>query len=129
MWREYGNLLTDAGDVGGDNQISPSFSRRFVCVEKPQAIVTVYTHLVRSKQDIENGEWDVEEQIEYLVGEDPDCPADTEIWSSYDYDRGSINGQVLWNKEAAKDDASRRIRLWTPDTVMWDGEPFYDHEG
>jgi hypothetical protein len=123
MWREDGNLLTDAGDVGGDDQVSPAFSRRFLCVENPQAIVTVHTYVVRSKQNIENNEWDVEEQIEYLVGEDPDCPADTEIWSSYDYDRGSINGQVLYSEAEAYNDALRRIRRWTPDTITWDGEP------
>jgi hypothetical protein len=124
-WIEKGVLNEDAGDVGGDDQIGPAFARRFVNPDLPGRLVTVCTYVVRDDMDIRNGEWDVEEQIEYLICADMSDPGGTETWSEYSYERGTLDGRVRHSFEAAQADAREHIgRISPSDFYGWDGKEF-----
>jgi hypothetical protein len=75
-----GGVLS-AGDVGGDAQVSESFSVRFHRRDRPDAMVT---YCYYAAVDLDHpATVSVQRQTEYRVCIDPNDPGATEVWSTY----------------------------------------------
>lgn len=73
--------MLPGGNVGGDRQVSESFSVRFHHRDDPGVLVT-YSY--SAAVDEENpAEIMVERETEFMVCTDPDDPGGTEVWSAY----------------------------------------------
>jgi hypothetical protein len=80
---QRGGAVLPGGDVGGDTQISESFSVRFWHRDRPGAMVTYCYYAAANLHD--PAAISVDCQTEYLVCADPDDPGGTEVWSAYRY--------------------------------------------
>jgi len=106
-WKEIGTLIADAGDIGGDPQSGPSYSRRFQ-LEREDGLfanITTYAYATTEHREVdddgfETGEVSYEEdpdyilyntyygftdQVEYLICTDPEDLGGTEVNSDYTY--------------------------------------------
>jgi hypothetical protein len=78
---QRGGGVLPGGDVGGDVQVSESFSVRFHHRDRPEVMVT-YCYYATVEPDVP-AKIVVERQTEYLVCTDPNDPGGSEIWSAY----------------------------------------------
>jgi hypothetical protein len=83
VWDQRGGGVLPGGDVGGDTQISESFSVRFHHRGRPGAMVTDCYYAAANLHD--PAAISVDYQTEYLVCADPNDPGATEVWSAYCY--------------------------------------------
>ncbi len=81
---QRGGGVLPGGDVGGDAQVSESFSVRFHHRDRPGALVT-YCYYAADVDLEDLTTIYVERQTEYLVCTDPDDPGGTEVWSDSRY--------------------------------------------
>ena len=131
-WREDPlGIMEDAGDVGGDVQAGPAFSRRFVYgpVAGRYLVMTEYTYASDWRQVGDEREdettYAADEQTELLICTDLDDPGGTELDTRYEYGEGSMLGYETI--EEATEEARRmigRFGLWileghdpTPDLI------------
>jgi hypothetical protein len=125
-WRPDIDGVGSNGDCGGDIQRGDSYSVRFSRPDVPTARVTITFYAVEYDQC--PGEFTVQRQVEWLVGEDPENLGDTEIWERTDYD--DISDEVMDTREDAEAQARRlaEAAAESGDDISWDGEPWTDGE-
>lgn len=132
MWREHDSGVGPGGDCGGDWQVGESVSKRFVRDDLPGSLVTVSIYpIMHSEGDTcvprncTPGQIELEEQIEWLLCDDPSDPGGTETWSDYTYESplADLDGRSLDlpNVAAAEKAALRLLESWVPGLVSWDG--------
>jgi hypothetical protein len=78
---QRGGGVVPGGDVGGDSQVSESFSVRFHHRDRPGALVT-YCYYAAADPD-DSAAITVERDAEFMVCTDPADPGGTEVWSAY----------------------------------------------
>jgi hypothetical protein len=87
-WISVSDVVEDAGDVGGDRQAGPAWSRKFIrwmpSIGKWGVINDAY-YQAGEDHGGTGGEF-VDRQTEYMIVGDPDQPGDTEEWSDYIYE-------------------------------------------
>ncbi len=100
-------------------------SLRFVHDTEPaQVTVTLYVYdRTERGHDSDGYDFDVEEQVEFLLGTDRDDLTGTEVWSDYTYDHPSIRS---WETEIeAEDYRDHEVRRWmdmgAEHFLTWDG--------
>jgi hypothetical protein len=120
-WRPDGTGIDSMGDCGGDIQRGDSYSVRFSRPDMPTARVTVTFYA--AEYDECPGEFLVQRQVEFLVGEDPANLSDTELWERTDYD--DVTYEVMDTEEEADAEALRLATsaLGSADYINWDGQP------
>lgn len=110
------------GDVGGDNQLSGAWGRRFLRDdttgdgEYAMVTVTFYT-----ESDPNDGDRVLlTRQVEYMLCRDPQDPGGTEVWSDLRYDDIPVGG--------TPDERTAQVacRSFDPAAVTWDGEVLTD---
>jgi hypothetical protein len=77
---QRGGGVLPGGDVGGDTQVSESFSVRFHHRNRPGAMVTYCYYAAVDPHDPMT--ISLQRQTEYLVCTDPTDPGGTEVWSA-----------------------------------------------
>lgn len=90
-WQEdEKGLLEDAGDVGGDAQVGPAYSRRFWAAGTELfELVEVYGYAAR---DGEDAPLVVQLQWGYSICSDRNDPGGTEQWADYLYEDVTVVG-------------------------------------
>jgi hypothetical protein len=78
---QRGGGVLPGGDVGGDSQVSESFSVRFHHRDHRGVLIT-YSYYAAVDPE-HTAAITVERQTEYLVCTDPDDPGGNEVWSAY----------------------------------------------
>jgi hypothetical protein len=138
-WAEWGNLLRDAGDVGGDAQAGTSYGRRFVNAADPHmpAFIDVYGYAAWPDPNNQNPAalgYGVQIQIELLRSATLSDPASSELWADVRYPASAGFGLLAASRYSqlalASREALRQVRLFTPPAALWDGRaPFEREEG
>lgn len=133
-WQEApGGVFSDAGDVGGDWQAGKSYSVRFIRDDNPNAMVTVYTYPIQhdgndgcGDPECRDGWIELEQQVEYLIGSDPEDRGGSETWSDTEHRRLSLTC-MMPTLSAAEGEAWLETSTIAASSVCWNGEPFYGH--
>jgi len=125
-WEQHGEIVRDAGDVGGDEQVGESSSMRFVNPDLPGRVITIYAYPVGVNHLGEDGDQikvtGIQSATEFMICTDVDNPGDTEIWSDYTYVDEVI--RPFAELEAAERTAAGLLALADPKNIDWNGEPF-----
>lgn len=121
--RGPGPGAVNAGDIGGDEQITAAWSVRFTHVTKPGSLLTVAFYGEASDPDAP-ATYRLTRQDEYLTCTDPGDPGGSQDWCEYAFTdvtagRTFTSGDQLGR---AAIDAAREL---TSDSLLWDGEPFF----
>lgn len=113
-WAEVGTLAEDSGSIGGDIQVGPSYSRRFVFgpVEGRYVVITDYVYPTRvdvHEDDSRYGTYGWDDYTEVLMCTDPEQPGDTAVDEHVMYGPGgALCYEQLSNAtEAARQQAER----------------------
>jgi hypothetical protein len=115
---QRGGGVLPGGDVGGDTQVSESFSVRFQHRDRPGALVT-YSYYAAADPD-QPAAISVERQTEYLVCTNPDDPGGTEVWSTYLH---ATLQPRFGDVQAATDAAHHAARQHLVCEESWSGRP------
>lgn len=129
MWRQYGEVAPDEGDIGGDIQAGRAPGKRFINPEKPGAVFDVAAYpIFGNGSDAMAGPGDriyVDLQYHYTLCRDVNSPGDTEEWADVRYESSRMTPtrafESIGDAEAFCDEA---IRQYAPDRITWDGKPF-----
>jgi len=123
---QHGGGVLPGGDVGGDAQLSESFSVRFQRRDHPGALVTFYYYAALDLDDLTTIY--VERQGELLACTDPDDPGSTEVWSDCRYEAVQRGFSSV---EAATAAARRAAEGHLVCDEPWSGRPPWesDEEG
>jgi hypothetical protein len=122
---QRGGGVLPGGDVGGDRQVSESFSVRFHHRDHPGVLVT---YAYYAAVDDENpAEITVERETEFMVCTDPADPGGTEVWSAYRHT--TLSGGFA-SVQAATDAANQAAQAHLVCEERWSGRPPWtqDHE-
>jgi hypothetical protein len=115
---QHGGGVLPGGDVGGDRQVSESFSVRFHHRDLPGVLVT-YCYYAAVDEE-RPAAITVERQTEYLVCTDPADPGGSEVWSSYRHT--TLPGGYA-NLQATTDAASQAAQAHLVCEEPWSGRP------
>jgi hypothetical protein len=118
-----GGGVLAGGDVGGDAQLSESFSVRFHHRDHPGALLTYRYYAALDLDDLTTIY--VERQTELLVCTDPADPGGTEEWSDYRY---AAVQRDLGNVEAATAAAKQAAEAHLACDEAWSGRPPWEPE-
>lgn len=128
LWKDDGQGIVAAGDVGGDVQIGDAYSRRFVHTRLAGRHIEVRAYPAGIADQGDPGEEPtirLEVQTELMVATDPDDPGGTEVWSDLEY--GDLPGafdRTYPSVEAAERAAKALLELLDPVLhFAWDGKP------
>ena len=110
-WISVSDVVEDAGDIGGDVQAGPAWSRKFIRWMPNVGKWAVINDAYYAAYDNPNFDSDkavaIERQIETMIVGDPGQPGDTEEWSDYTYETVSTeplrNDYDAYAKELAAD--------------------------
>ncbi len=115
---QRGGGVLPGGDVGGDAQLSESFSVRFHHRDQPGAMVTYRYYAAVDLDDLTT--ISVERQTELLACTDPADPGSTEQWSDYRY---AAVQRGFGSVEAATAAARRAAEAHLACDEDWSGRP------
>jgi hypothetical protein len=121
-WRSDGTGVHPGGNVGGDRQVTESWSTRYIGEphdefgEKLWPVVTMYAYGVTG-EDFEGPRF-VEIQMELALCRRPNAPGDTEVLSDVLYLRSSSELPSAVVAEAA---AKRFVQGYFATYIPWDG--------
>lgn len=121
QWQEdepLGPVLS--GDLGGDEQVSDSWCRRFTLPAREDGAIPMLTISYYVALENPNAENDkrvlLRRHFEYLLCTDAGDPGGTEVWSEYGYGRAPLPWQ------ATERDARRACdEMEAPTLADWDG--------
>lgn len=128
-WHPDGTGVENAGDVGGDIQVGPAWSVRYVNDAKPRSLITTSVYAVDHNNDDperrgEEYAWQAE--TEFLVCTDPADPGGTELWSDLDYEDGYFGYETLPEAESEARKVAENLNTEQAASAhKWDGEPSY----
>lgn len=81
-WTPDGQGVQWAGQIGGDDQVTDSWSVRYHHADRPGSLINVYFYgTSHSYGSIRSSEYGVTQQIELMVCDDRTDPGSTEQWS------------------------------------------------
>jgi hypothetical protein len=119
----HGDGVIPGGDVGGDYQVTESYSVRYSNPAKPGRLVDVYFY--GEAQDYEGtGPFKVAQQTGYVICRDVSDPGGTEEFADYVYAYPKP-GTTYDTAEEAQEAAQWLALSHVPSQVAWNGEPFY----
>jgi hypothetical protein len=133
-WHPDGKGILPGGDVG-DIQAGDSYSVRFVRDDMPGSLITVKVYAVEPHfvgvpgPQGAGAEYAWQEQVEFMVCEDPADPGGTETWSDVEYEDSDLVYETLAEADrAARSVAEGELRHHAA-TQEWDGKPDYERRG
>jgi hypothetical protein len=121
--QQGGGGVLPGGDVGGDRQVSESFSVRFHHRTRPGVLVT-YSYYAAVDEESPTT-ITVERETEYLVCSDPADPGGSEVWSAYRH--ATLPGGFA-RVQAAADAALRAALAHLVCEEPWAGRPPWSPE-
>ena len=122
QWSESGTRAVEATSFSPE-QVSPSaYVRRFTSREATTGLVLVATYVIRQDIDLENGTWNIEQQVKRIVGTDPADVEGTEVWSDSAFVTGTMSGEPSLTYEDAWLDARYRIETYSAENIGWNGQ-------
>jgi hypothetical protein len=121
--QQGGGGVLPGGDVGGDRQVSESFSVRFHHRTRPGVLVT-YSYYAAVDEESPTT-ITVERETEYLVCSDPADPGGSEVWSAYRH--ATLPGGFA-SVQAAADAALRAALAHLVCEEPWAGRPPWSPE-
>ncbi|MDQ1041515.1 hypothetical protein QFZ75_008017 [Streptomyces sp. V3I8] len=132
-WVESGEMLTDAGGVGGDIQIGNAAERRFTHTTLPGRVVDVTACPIKgdgsTSMPAEDAPIYLQQQVHTTICRDVEDPGGTEEFADITYpdlpEAYSGTYATVTDAEAA---ARRLVASTTPEHIGWDGVPDYPTE-
>jgi hypothetical protein len=128
QWREVGDMVQDAGDVGGDIQIGAAPERRFTHATLPGRVVDVTAYPIKGDgsdpMPPEDAPIHLSWQAHMTICRDVTDPGGTEEWADVAYPNlpEEYTGTYATVEDAERA-ARRLISFFNPAHIGWDGRP------
>jgi hypothetical protein len=114
-WQRFGKIHNDAGDVGGDHQVTDAVSVRYYHRSIETAVVDIYLYGTNY-----HGRITIEQQVWTTTCTDRRDPGGTEIWSDAVYATPDGNRTYATPEEAFAQ-ARKLAEAHDPASIDWDG--------
>lgn len=127
-WREHGEMIDDAGSVGGDIQIGAAPERRFTHATLPGRVIDVTAYPIKGDgtdpMPPEDAPIHLSWQTHMTICRDIEDPGGTEEWADVAYpDLPEAYTGTYATVEDAERAARRLILSVEPTDIGWDGVP------